>query len=131
MVVDIAQDVAVWAIAGVVLLVLAAIVVGVPAGLLGLVTFFVERSRAKAAKRNAERARQDQARKDLLRETQVAAETAHRAWSYRLQSMALTCPRCGKLAVPLPATPDRYGCPACNHRFVGARHDVPLPPPGP
>jgi hypothetical protein len=33
-----------------------------------------------------------------------------------------------ELALPIPATPDRYGCPSCSHQFVGAPHGVELPP---
>lgn len=88
-------------------------------------------ARAKAD-REAEALRAMEARR-----AQHAAAEAHRLamrweerrkWEYQLRALSLTCARCGQLAVPIPATRDRYGCPACNHQFVGAPHDMPLPP---
>jgi len=58
----------------------------------------------------------------------VAYKDARRQWEYTLRSMSLTCERCEKLALPIPNTPDRYGCPHCNHQFVGPLHEVEMPP---
>jgi hypothetical protein len=51
-----------------------------------------------------------------------------REWQALVDSLASPCERCGKVAHPIPASGDRYGCPACHHSFVGKRHDIPVPP---
>lgn len=83
------------------------------------------REGAERAAREAERVTQERARAAAER---ARVEALRRQWEYKLRAFALTCTRCGKLALPIPATPDRYGCPDCNHQFIGGRHDVPLPP---
>ena len=77
-------------------------------------------------KRAADALRQERIEEERQRE--AGELERRRQWEYRVQAMALSCGRCGKPALPVPGTGDRYGCPSCNHRFVGARHDVPLPP---
>jgi hypothetical protein len=41
------------------------------------------------------------------------------------EALALTCPRCGGPADPMPLTVDRYACPGCGVRFVGPPHEEP------
>jgi hypothetical protein len=53
---------------------------------------------------------------------------ASKQWEYQMKAMALTCPRCGLIAMPIPASRNRYACPECNNQFSGDPHNVPLPP---
>lgn len=85
-----------------------------------------ELERRRAANARAEAAAH--ARRENEERTLAASQDRRRQWEYRVQAMALTCPRCDATALPVPDTRDRYGCPSCNHRFAGAPHDVPLPP---
>jgi hypothetical protein len=40
------------------------------------------------------------------------------------QELALTCRRCGKLAVPIVDTGNRYRCENCGNQFAGASHGL-------
>lgn len=56
-------------------------------------------------------------------------EASYRAWQDAIERLSLPCESCGQPAHPVPASVDRYVCPACHHSFSGERHDAPLPPP--
>jgi hypothetical protein len=86
------------------------------------------RRHAEEARRADEQARLQQAEAEARRREAAAAQ--RQLWEYQVRALALTCPRCSDLALPIPNTPDRYGCPACNHQFVGAHHGTPFPPAG-
>jgi uncharacterized OB-fold protein len=95
----------------------------------------IQSSRLKAQQDAAaeQRRREAAAAQDsVIRDRQRQEEERRLAplydWEQKIQLLALTCDRCGGLALPLPTTENRYGCPTCNHRFKGARHDVPMRP---
>lgn len=82
-------------------------------------------------KRLAKQAAEDKAEAHRIAVERSAMEAAAQQrlqWEYKVNALSLTCGRCGEQALPVPDSRDRYVCAACNHRFVGARHDVPLPP---
>jgi hypothetical protein len=60
---------------------------------------------------------------------QALSEASFRAWQDALDRLSVPCESCGQPAHPVPASGDRYVCPACHHSFPGERHDAPLPPP--
>lgn len=51
-------------------------------------------------------------------------EAFKNAFGRRAIDLGLTC-QCGKLALPIPGTSDRYRCSECANQFVGAKHDLP------
>jgi hypothetical protein len=57
------------------------------------------------------------------------SEASYRAWQDAIDRLSVPCESCGQPAHPVPASADRYVCPACHHSFAGERHDAPLPPP--
>jgi hypothetical protein len=86
----------------------------------------------KRRHRRALRARAALARHEAASATRLdAVRAAYQAWEYVRKAHALTCTRCGELACPIPATHNRYACPACRNQFAGAPHPLPLPPPNP
>lgn len=102
-------------------------VLAIALAIMGIVSFFgwwlpehLERRKVAAAR--AER------QPDEPSGRRADAGPLRRQWEAGLQAMTLSCDHCGKVALPIPGTSDRYVCPSCGHRFVGARHDVPLPP---
>jgi len=72
--------------------------------------------RALAAKRIE--ALQARATKEDRQRVKAEAETQ------RLLKLALTCPRCDKLALPIPDTKNRYHCPDCEYQFAGDPHNL-------
>jgi len=60
---------------------------------------------------------------------QARREASFRAWQDAIDRLSVPCETCGQPAHPVPASTDRYVCPACHHSFPGERHDAPLPPP--
>lgn len=43
-------------------------------------------------------------------------------WEKKKAGLSLTCTHCGKLALPIRETNDRYRCDNCGRQFAGAKH---------
>jgi hypothetical protein len=52
-------------------------------------------------------------------------------WDRAQRRLALSCRKCGRLAVPTPDTGNRYRCEYCGNQFAAARHGQLERPGGP
>lgn len=65
---------------------------------------------------------------EILREREEQKRAQYLEMHRKLQrerdydKFKLTCRGCGRLALPIPGTNNRYSCQHCGHRFAAAKH---------